>query len=164
MVNIGYNEEIINIILEHGSDILDDPRFEKEKEFIQHGTTTTFDHSLCVTYLSVWMSQRSRHNINMRSVVRSALLHDYFLYDWHEKNDYHNLHGYTHAKRSMENAIRDFNITKLEADAIYSHMFPLNLTHVPKSREAFIVCMADKVCAGCETLCIIKYNNVFAQA
>lgn len=151
MVNIGYNEEIINIILEHGSDILDDSRFEKEKEFIQHGTTTTFDHSLCVTYLSVWMAQRSRHNINMRSVVRSALLHDYFLYDWHEPTKANRIHGFTHPGIALNNAEKVFHLGKIEKNMIKRHMFPLTPVP-PKYRESVILCVADKICATKETV------------
>ena len=164
MVNIGFDQSIIDIIYKYGSDILEDERFLEETKYIQHGDTSTYTHSLCVTYISVWMAIRSRHNIDMSAVVRGALLHDYFLYDWHEKNEYHNLHGYTHAKRAMANARRDFNINELEAGIIYSHMFPLNLTHIPASREARIVCMADKLCAGIETLSIMHYNQAFAEA
>ena len=163
MINIGYDQKIIDIIYKYGSDILEDEKFLKENDFIQHGTTSTYTHSMCVTYISVWMAVRDRHKIDMSALVRGALLHDYFLYDWHEKNEYHNLHGYTHARCAMANARRDFNINELEAGIIYSHMFPLNLTHIPASREARIVCIADKLCAGIETLLIIKYNQAFAE-
>ena len=35
---------------------------------------------------------------------------------------------------------------------IVSHMWPLNITKVPKSREALILCVADKCIALRETL------------
>ena len=153
------NRTIIELVYKYGADILDDERFEKEKDFIQHGDTTTHHHSLAVAYVSVYLALRSRRRLDMRSIVRGALLHDYFLYDWHEKNQYHNLHGYTHAKRSLRNAKRDFNINEKEAEIIYCHMFPLNLTRPPKSKEAQIVCIADKLCAGCETLSLAHFVN-----
>ena len=162
LVKIGYDKKIVDIIYEYGSDILASEKFQKEKDYIQHGTTTTYAHSLCVAYMSVWLAVRSRHEVDMRSVVRGALLHDYFLYDWHEKNEYHNLHGYTHAKRAMQNARRDFNISSKEAQIIYCHMFPLNLTRVPKSREASLVCIADKMVAGSETLLIMQYSQAMS--
>ena len=162
LVKIGFDQDIVDIILEHGGSIIESPEFQREKEYIQHGTTTTYAHSLCVAYISVWLALRSRKKIDMKSVVRGALLHDYFLYDWHEKNEYHNLHGYTHAKRAMENAKRDFKITPLESEIIYCHMFPLNLSRVPKSREARTVCIADKLVAGSETLLIMQYSQVMA--
>ncbi len=162
MFKVGYDQKIIDIILKYGSDIIEDDKFEKEKDFIQHGNTTTYTHSLCVTYISVWLAVRSRHRVDMRTVVRGALLHDYFLYDWHEKHAGHGLHGYTHASCSMRNAVRDFDIDEKIADVIYCHMFPLNLSRVPFTREARIVCLADKMCASIETLSIITYNRAFA--
>ena len=85
LVKIGYDQKIVDIIYEYGKDIIESESFQIEKQHIQHGTTTTYAHSLCVTYMSVWMALKSKKEVNMRSVVRGALLHDYFLYDWHEK-------------------------------------------------------------------------------
>ena len=59
----------------------------------------------------------------------------------------------------MENAKRDFKISSKEADIIYCHMFPLNISRVPRSREGWIVCMADKMVAGSETLLIMEYSK-----
>lgn len=162
LVKIGFDKRIVDIIHSYGRDILESEAFQKEKDFIQHGDTTTYAHSLCVTYISVWLALRSKHSVNMRSVVRGALLHDYFLYDWHEKNEFHRLHGYTHAARAVENAKRDFRLNRTEAEIIYCHMFPLNISRVPHSREAKIVCLADKLCAGCETLLIMQYSKYMA--
>ena len=159
MVKVGYDQKILSIIQKYGRDILENELFLREREFIQHGDTTTYTHSLCVTCISVSIALKKNKPVDMRSLVRGALLHDYFLYDWNEKNEYHRLHGYTHAKRAMENAKKDFTLNKTEAGIIYAHMFPLNLTHLPKSREARIVCLADKICAGYETLSMIDYSD-----
>ena len=161
-VKLGYDQKIVDIIYRYGNDILESESFQCQKNYIQHGTTTTYAHSLCVAYMSVWLAQKSNKYVDMKSIVRGARLHDYFLYDWHEKNEYHNLHGYTHAKRAMQNARRDFNISSKEAQIIYCHMFPLNLTRVPKSREARLVCIADKMVAGSETLLIMQYSQAMS--
>ena len=79
LVKIGYDQKIVDLINEYGSDIIESELFQREKDFIQHGTTTTYAHSLCVAYMSVWLAIRNRHDVDMRSVVRGALLHDYFL-------------------------------------------------------------------------------------
>ena len=159
MVKIGYDKKIMDIIRKYGRDILESEAFQREREFIQHGDTSTYTHSICVTYISICLALKKNKPVNMRSLVRGALLHDYFLYDWHENNKYHKLHGYTHARRAMENAARDFPLNKIEEGIIFAHMFPLNLTHFPKSREARIVCMADKICAGFETMSRIQYSD-----
>ena len=45
-----------------------------------------------------------------------------------------------------------YNISEKEWNAILTHMFPLG--PVPKNREAWIITMADKICASLE-LCHI---------
>ncbi|MBO4323332.1 MAG: HD family phosphohydrolase, partial [Clostridia bacterium] len=76
---------------------------------------------------------------------------DYFLYDWHKLPKF-SFHGYTHAKKAMENASKDYDLNEKEKNIIYSHMFPLNLFHFPKCKEAWIVLWQDKICAIKETV------------
>jgi uncharacterized protein len=90
-------------------------------------------------------------------MVKVALLHDYFLYDWHDKN-HPKLHGFRHATIAANNAMRDFGLTKKEYRAIRTHMFPLNL-RLPTSREAFILTLADKYCATLETISTLKKSQ-----
>ncbi len=80
-----------------------------------------------------------------------ALLHDYFLYDWHVPNAETRLHGLRHPRRALQNAREDFALTPLEADIILRHMFPLTLVP-PACPEGWAVCMADKLCALLEPL------------
>ena len=82
----------------------------------------------------------------MRSMVRGALLHDYFLYDWRDGEAGHDLHGFKHARRALLNAERDFELSAIAWDVIVKHMFPLNITP-PRYRETVFVTVADKVCA-----------------
>ena len=89
-------------------------------------------------------------NVDKRSLIRGALLHDYFLYDWHDKNKPAKFHGFTHPKIAFENACQDLELNKKERDIILHHMFPLNPIP-PTSKEAWIICLADKICATKET-------------
>ena len=83
-------------------------------------------------------------------MIRGALLHDYFLYDWHEKSDDHRLHGFTHPARALKNAEEIFDLSVVEKDIIKRHMFPL--TPVPPAyRESYLVCLADKICSSYES-------------
>ena len=52
---------------------------------MQHGTTSIYRHSLNVAYTSLWMMERWQIRLEPKSLVRGALLHDYFLYDWHRR-------------------------------------------------------------------------------
>ena len=120
------------------------------KRFIQHGSITTFDHCMAVARRSFAISRALHLRINESALVRGAFLHDYFLYDWHHSGDH--LHGLHHPELAVRNASRDFHITRKEAGIIRTHMWPLTLFHVPPSLEAFVVCIADKLCALSETL------------
>ncbi|MGX8703383.1 MAG: HD domain-containing protein, partial [bacterium] len=85
-----------------------------------------------------------------RELVRAAFLHDYFLYDWHKQGD--KFHGYHHPDIAADNALRDFELTKREENIIRSHMWPLTFRHLPKSREAYIVSLSDKIVSTRETI------------
>ena len=121
-------------------------------DYIQHGSITTLKHCIMVAETSFWLNRRLHLGANEKSLVTAALLHDFYLYDWHEKSAGHKLHGFTHAKKAAENARRYFHISRREYKAICSHMWPLNLTKVPLSRIGWILCVADKYCAMKETV------------
>ncbi len=159
MIQFGSNPLIMKKIHLFGKDILFSEKYKNEHFYMQHGSTSTYTHSLAVTYVSIILAEKLGISIDMRSLIRGALLHDYFLYDWHIRDRHHWFHGYTHAARALENAKRDFIINHIENEIIRTHMFPLNLTKFPTCREAFIVSLADKICAGCETIRIASYTE-----
>ena len=125
-------------------------RLGQEKEYIQHGTTTVFEHSVKVAYISLLIAHRLKLKVDYKSLIRGALLHDYFLYDWHENDASHRLHGFRHAGFALRNAGRDFSLGPIERNMIASHMFPMNLV-LPRFRESLLLCLADKICSFCET-------------
>ena len=120
------------------------------RQFIQHGDTSVYSHCVAVAYVSLWFSYRLHISVSKQSLLMGAFLHDYFLYDWHENDPSHRLHGFTHPKRALINATADWNLSDRTQNIILRHMFPL--TPVPPAcREAWLVCLADKVCALAET-------------
>ncbi|SFH59162.1 uncharacterized protein SAMN04487830_102201 [Pseudobutyrivibrio sp. OR37] len=129
-----------------------DNRVQRMKKFIQHGKITTFDHVESVTRLSFWLNRRLHIGGDERVLTVGAFLHDYYLYDWHLTDEGHGLHGFSHSNTAKENAIKDFAIGEKTQCVIESHMWPLNITKVPKCREAWIVCLADKFVSTKETL------------
>ena len=145
------NKMIGKSIYDYGWDILSSEQIKAEKNFMQHGNISVYEHSLNVAYLSLYIARRMNICVNERAIVRGALLHDYFLYDWHVKCAENKKHGFSHARRALMNARRDFSLSEVEEDIIRKHMFPLNIAP-PKYRESVIVCFADKIVATAETL------------
>ena len=89
-----------------------------------------------------------------RDIIRGALLHDYFLYDWHHhthKKGWKNLHGFTHPETALNNARKEYHLSPREQDIIKKHMWPLTVVP-PRCREAWIVTAADKYCSLLETV------------
>ena len=131
--------------------IVNDKRFEEEKNAMQHGNYTVYDHSINVARKCYNLVKKLKIKVDINSLVKGALLHDYFLYDWHKKESYHRIHGIRHPKFARDNAKRDFGLTKKEENMILSHMFPLRL-NIPRYKESIILCLVDKYCAITETL------------
>lgn len=144
-------ETVIELI---GGDILASAGMQLEKNFRQHGETSVYDHSLMVAMMCVHIANLLAIfaiKVNLQTLIRGALLHDYFLYDWHIKDKSHKWHGFVHAKFALHNAARDFELNQVEENMIVSHMFPLG-RNIPKYRESMILCTADKLCALEETV------------
>ena len=127
-----------------------DQKLNQMQAFIQHGQVTTYDHVIDVARMSYRINRKFRIGAREKELVRGALLHDYFLYDWHHWK--WPLHGPYHPKAALANAKRDFDLTACEENIIRSHMWPLTLFHFPRSKEALIVCIADKIISSRETL------------
>lgn len=137
-------------------------KFLKMNRYIQHGNTTCLLHSIAVSYYSYRISKFLRLNIHEKELIRGALLHDYFLYDWHAKykpTKNVGLHGRIHPKIALFNARKDYDINKIEADIIKRHMFPLTFTP-PRYKESVIVCIVDKLCSIYEVFSKNAYAKI----
>ncbi len=143
-------EEASELVAEYGSDIISSPTMENERIYYQHGNVSILEHSISVAILCVIIAEWTKLPVNLKWLIRGALLHDYFLYDWHDGARWHKWHGLRHGEFARENAVRDFGVGELEQGMIKDHMFPLT-RHVPDSYEGKILCVADKWCACNET-------------
>ncbi len=119
--------------------------------FLQHGRTTCLEHCVRVASLGYFFCVKTGLDCDRKSLIRGALLHDFFLYDWHEKDSSHRLHGFSHPKAALRNAERCFSLNEIERDIIEKHMWPMTI-RPPKCKEALIICLADKCCAVFETM------------
>lgn len=127
-------------------------KIQEMRRYIQHGAITTYDHAERVTTMCFWLNRRLHLGADERALVLGAYLHDFYLYDWHVNDKSHRLHGYHHPDTSCENAVHYFHVDQRIQQMIRSHMWPLTITRVPVSREAWILCLADKYISISETL------------
>ncbi len=127
------------------------------KNYIQHGDTSTYQHCVRVAYYSYCLAKHLPLHFDMISLVRGAMLHDFYLYDWHIPDQSHKLHGYIHPVFALSNARRYFKLNQIEEDIISKHMWPLTLTKVPRYKESLLVCLIDKFCSLTEIFYIPLY-------
>lgn len=144
--------DIYRQIQKSARDILQSKNFKNTKEYIQHGNMTVNNHSLNVAKYSLALSRKLHIKCNEKELIRGALLHDYFLYDWHDKEHIklYKLHGFYHPRIALQNADKEYKLTARERDIIKKHMWPLTIVP-PMCREGWIVTMADKWCSLMET-------------
>ena len=112
-------------------------------------------------------------------VVRAALLHDFFGYDWHGErfrrylSHFSGVHriapartGSFTATSQPDRAKHTFGLSERECEAIARHMFPL--AAMPRTRIAWIVTVADKAVASKEMTAAVggyvshAYHKIFA--
>lgn len=133
--------EIVESIINH-------PKIQSMSEFTHHGNTDCLTHSIHVSYMG--FSLGLKLGLNEKALARAGLLHDFYLYDWHDRGDRKGFHGYTHAQTSITNAKKYFTISKKEEDIIIKHMWPLN-PKLPKFKESFLFMFVDRYCTVLET-------------
>lgn len=143
IINKIYNDKKFMSVAEP---MLTHKEFVKTKNIIHHGGTR-FNHSVKVAYTAYKLSKIL--GCDTKSAIIGGTLHDFFL----ERDD-DNLSAYTqmlinHPTIAKENAIKYFGVNEKEQNIIESHMFPTSKV-APKSKEAWIVALSDKIIAMSE--------------
>lgn len=118
--------------------LLEEKRIKEMQNYIQHGSISCLKHSISVAYYSFWLVRKLHIRCDEVALIRGAMLHDYFLYDWHENERWHKWHGFRHPNFALKNAMEDFDLNEVEQEIIKKHMWPLTIVP-PTCREAWIV-------------------------
>ena len=145
---------IRSLLQKYGDDIIHSDNFKRTKAHIQHGNMTVNDHCMSVARYSLILNKKLHLHCNQRDLIRGTLLHDYFLYDWHDKEyvaERGRLHGFWHPGIALRNADKEYQLTDVQRDIIRKHMWPLTIVP-PACRESWVVTSADKYCSLMETL------------
>ncbi|MBQ7364110.1 MAG: phosphohydrolase [Clostridia bacterium] len=121
--------------------------FQQMKCYRHHLRGSVYDHSVKVAYLCYRHYKRCRMTGDLMTLLRGALLHDYYLYDLHSERRKHRFHWFFHPRYALDNARRDYpSLNDTERDMISRHMFPLTL-RPPATKEGWLVSFYDKVAA-----------------
>lgn len=132
------------------AEIINHPDYQEMKELIAHGRITVYQHSLDVARLCFRYNSRMHLGIDEKELTEGALLHDFYLYDWHDASirvPLFKMHGYTHPSTACNNAKDRFNVDERVQNVIKSHMWPLTLRSLPSNKAAWLVCLCDKIVA-----------------
>ena len=124
-----------------------DPHVRLLEKHRQHRGNTTFRHCRSVAVESFHLAQSFGWKVDELALARGAMLHDYHLYTRRHKKINALRHLLSHPKRARGNAEKVFDLSRKEKNIIESHMWPLTLFKLPRSKEAFLVTLADKRCA-----------------
>ena len=142
------------LFMEKARPYIEDPAFLKLRD-TQHHNDSVYIHTLRVAFLAYRIGKK--RGISGDELLRGALFHDLYFHDWRDKEFIFN-HGWSHPVIALENARKLFPpITEKEANIISSHMWPFNFKNPPKSKEAFIVSLADKLVSSGEILLMPIY-------
>ncbi len=142
--------------------LMNEGKLQVMKDYIQHGSITTLDHSLMVAYYSWRLNQRLGLKADESSLIRGALLHDYFLYDWHVAEKWHRFHGFRHPAFALKNARQDYQLNEIEEEIIKKHMWPLTIIP-PTCREAWIVNAMDTFSSVVEVMMEYRLFSVLKR-
>ena len=138
----------IKVVKKYGNDILKSDIFKAARNQTHHCRTTVASHSVktAISGLKICaILRRMGIKVNTRIVVRTALLHDLGMIGRNElyRNNceccLRHPENSAYIARQICREIDDKSIAAIE-----SHMWP-STTRIPNTKEAFVLCMADKV-------------------
>lgn len=169
------DKEFANIIKE----ITSNEKVNEMKKYKQHYDVSTYEHCIHVSYMCYVICKKLK--LDYISATRAGMLHDLFLYDWHEKQHkykldyientkkpeflkrYLRLHAFSHPKIALKNAKDEFELNELEQEMILNHMWPVTIT-LPRHIETYIITIADKLCAINESVEFYKRQEKIRMA
>lgn len=154
------SEEISQEYLAEVRHIFADQEFLSLSQYVHHQWTNRLMHSINVSYLS-WIIAK-KLGCDEKAAARAGLLHDFCPYDFGKKTPTGEHQAFFHPKAAAANSQRKFELSQREVNAILTHMFPLG--PVPKNKEAWIITLADKICATMElcnvAIALARHNRV----
>lgn len=140
------------------ADLLDAPQVQSMRIYAHHPGVNCYEHSVFVAYAAFRLARR--FGLDYKACARAGLLHDFYLYPW-QGGAYKGNMTLDHPEAALRNAQKLTSLSDKEKNIIQAHMWPLAV-HMPHSREAWVVSLADKLCCILETVQIYRRTKVRA--
>ncbi|RKZ55375.1 MAG: phosphohydrolase, partial [Gammaproteobacteria bacterium] len=134
--------------------LLELPEVTKLSQYGHHRGKTRLEHVKEVAYLSFLWGKRL--SLDGEAIVRGALLHDLFYYDWLYEGP--RLHGFRHHNIALKNARQITRLSKKEEDIIKKHMWPLTVVP-PRYVESLVVSLVDTFCSARDYLKVKRQDK-----
>lgn len=139
--------------------LLENPAVARLAQYKHHRGKTRLEHVKEVAYLSFLWGKRL--SLDCDSIIRGALLHDLFFYDWLHEGP--RLHGFRHHNIALKNARQITHLSKKEKDIIKKHMWPLTVVP-PRYMESLVVSLVDTFCSVRDYLGVKKHDKTAKAA
>ncbi len=138
-------------------DIMTHDLVQDMKEISQHSKhISRFDHSLYVAYTSFVICHHL--GLDAEAAARGGMLHDFHIHNARFTRSAFKL-LFTHPIHALKQSCEFFELSKREKNIIESHMWPITISRLPKSREALIVNFVDTYCAMLEMVGYYKRSK-----
>ena len=144
-MNINKEQSNIDNYISLVGDLLENELVDGMKKYHHHKKINTHFHSVYVSY-RVMKTCNALGIGNTQPIVRAALLHDFYLYEWYTEK-HGEYHIFYHPKESVKNIEKYFGaLTKMQKNMILSHMWPTYVER-PRYLASWILTFSDKQCA-----------------
>mgnify|MGYP002568594213 FL=1 len=131
-------------------DLIETEEVRSMRALPHHIGNTCYEHSVFVSYLAFRLARRM--GMDYVTAARAGLLHDLCLYNARDRRNYQGHQCFAHPKAALRNArALCGELTPKEENIILSHMWPL-ARKMPRSREAVLITVVDKICATAEAM------------
>ena len=130
-------------------DLESDQHVQQMKNYTQHGKVSTYEHCERVARLSFELNRKLHLHAKVPTLIKGAMLHDFYLYDRPSDAPIAGRHSDIHPQIALANAEKYFAVNDVMRDVIENHMWPTGCER-PKTEEGFIITLTDKYCAALE--------------
>ena len=130
----------------YGRDVMSSQVWKYMQSVKHHGDISRSLHCEDVAAEALVLAERFGITVSEKEMVRAALLHDAFYYDWKVQGERRAFHAFVHGTIAARTAAGEVPLTRKECNCIRAHMFPAALG-IPLSREAWLITIADKICS-----------------